>query len=134
MPSCLFFLCIYYYAGILSPVENLTSEYDKAASIVNISWSPPPALTVTGESRPMRYYCVGVINQVSPTVSIVDSIGCNVKDERNEKTSILLENLCGAAYTIYITPYNTLGNGISLSIAVPGELILYIILCKDKDM
>ena len=55
----------------------------------------------------MRYYCVEVVNQTAATMTTIWSIGCNRREDRNEETSVMLENIvCGVNYRIIITPFN----------------------------
>ena len=79
--------------GLPGPVDNLSSDYDAATSTVSISWSPPPALTVTGESGPMTYNCVEVVNQTGTTRTTIQSIGCHRREDRNEETRVKLGNI-----------------------------------------
>ena len=60
----------------------------------------------------MRFYCVEVVNQTAATMTTIQSIGCNRSEDRNEETSVMLENIvCGVNYKITITPFNVVGDG-----------------------
>ena len=68
----------------------------------------------------MRFYCVEVVNQAATTMSTIQSIGCNRSEDRNEETSVVLENIvCGVNY-ITITPFNIVGDGHQSSTLFPG--------------
>ena len=41
----------------------------------------------------MRYYCVEVVNQVATTMTTIQSIGCNRSEDRNDETSVMIENI-----------------------------------------
>ena len=101
-------------SGLLGPVVNLTSEYNAATSNLNISWSPPAALTVPPATTPERFYCVQVMYG-----EMMESRGCD--GSMNEETSYLLQNVgCGVNYTIAIVPVNRVGNGTESSVLLPG--------------
>ena len=61
----------------------------------------------------MRFYCVEVVNQTAATMTTIQSIGCNRSEDRNEETSVMLENIvCGVNYKITITrTFNVVGDG-----------------------
>ena len=109
----------YCSSGRLGAVVNLTSEYDAATSNLNISWSPPAALTVPPATTPERFYCVQVIYG-----EMMESTGCD--DSINEETSYLLNNvMCGVNYTITIIPSNRISNGTGLDLQFPGMSALF---------
>ena len=94
---------------------DFSSQYNAATSSLNITWSPPRALTVPLATRPERFYCVQVING-----DMMESTGCD-NSSMNEETSYVQGNvMCGVNYTITIIPFNRLGNGIESSILIPG--------------
>ncbi len=115
-----------FFLGILGPVKELPQQYSALDNTVNISWIPPPAIIVPafGQNidRPEIYYCVHVSNG-----SITTSIGCNRTGDRNEETSVLLDNaVCKEEYNVTIIPFNRLGDGAPVLAQFPGVLGSYI--------
>ena len=106
----------YCSSGRLGAVVKLTSQYDAATSNVNISWSPPAALTVPPATTPERFYCVQVIYG-----EMMESTGCD--GSMNEETSYLLNNVMrGVNYTITIIP---ISNGTGLDLQFPDMSALF---------
>ena len=116
--KCNFYI---FFVGILDPVLELAGQYNVIDSSVNISWLPPPALAVFPAAMPERFYCVEVINQTSPSMSVIDSIGCDQTTNQSDETSFLLTNVvCGTNYAITVTSFNRIGDGGQSTVLFPG--------------
>ncbi len=99
----------------------MNSIYNEVSSSINISWTPPPAITIPPASRPERFYCTQI---VTGTETI--SRGCNRSEEINEDISFVLSNImCGVNYNITVIPFNRLGDGAARLVELPGMEIVY---------
>ncbi len=99
----------------------MDSIYNEISNSINISWTPPPAITITPASSPERFYCVQI---VTGTETI--SRGCNRSEEMNEDTSFELSDItCGVNYDITVIPFNRLGDGQVRLVELPGMAIVY---------
>ncbi len=99
----------------------MKSIYNEISNSINISWIPPPAITIPPASRPERFYCVQI---VTGTETI--SRGCNRSEEMNEDTSFGLSDImCGVNYDISVIPFNRLGDGQVRLVELPGMAIVY---------
>ena len=59
--------------------------------------------------------------QLHTTMTTIQSIGCNRSEDRNEETSVIIDNIvCGVNYRITITPFNVVDDGRQSSTLLPG--------------
>ncbi len=103
--------------GALGPVTELRSIYNVMDNTINISWTPPTAITVPPNPTPEIFYCIQISNGTE-----TERIGCNKSVDMNIKTSITVENImCGIRYNVIVTPFNRRGGNSPTTLELPGK-------------
>ena len=80
----------------------------------------PPA------TRPEIFYCVEINNGTA-----TESISCNRTGDMNEETSVIIDIVCGVNFNVTITPFNSVGDGVSSNVLFPGMILKQLMKIHD---